>query len=460
MMKTDHEQLHERVGELMRETAVPGACVGVLQNGETHVAGFGVTNVNHPLDVTADTLFQIGSISKTYTATLLLRLVELGKLDLDAPLLTYLPDFRVGDETVAGRVRVRDLLTHTAGWVGDHFVDTGSGGDANRNYATSMAGLPQLAPPGTHFSYNNASFSLAGHLIETVAEMSFEAAMQRYLFDPLGLTHSYFYAGDVMTHRFAVGHRVTANGAEVQRPWPLPRAVHPAGAICCSVGDLLRYAQFHLNDGALAATTTDVPTTDHQQLMSADIVRQMRTAQFAVGDMMEAIGLAWFLDRVDGVVMASHGGATVGQLSLLLLVPERQFALAIVTNADYGRVLTKELSGWMLGHYLGLHGAEPVPVEVPEEELRGLVGVYKRPFQDVELRWENGRLSLAVTFKQPFPTPDTPLPPPLPPAPLTPIAPDRFLVLEGPMKHQLASILRQPDGTIGWLRYGGRIHRK
>lgn len=435
----------------MRETAVPGVCVGVLQNGQTHVAGFGVTNVNHPLDVTPDTLFQIGSITKTYTATLLQQLVAMGKLVLDAPLLTYLPDFRVGDETVAGRVRVRDLLTHTAGWVGDHFIDTGSGGDANRNYAASMAGLPQLAPPGTHFSYNNASFSLAGHLIETVAEMSFEAAMQRYLFDPLGLTHSYFYAGDVMTHRFAVGHRVTANGAEVQRPWPLPRAVHPAGAICCSVGDLLRYGQFHLSDGM---------TADGVQLLPAEVIRQMRTAQFAVGDMTEAIGLAWFLDRVGGVVTASHGGATVGQLSLLLLVPERQFALAIVTNADYGRVLTKELSGWMLGHYLGLHGAEPVPVEVPEEELRGLVGVYKRPFQDVELRWENGRLSLAVTFKQPFPTPDTPLPPPLPPAPLTPIAPDRFLVLEGPMKHQLASILRQPDGTIGWLRYGGRIHRK
>lgn len=445
----NHGQLHKKVEQLMGETAVPGLCVGILHNGATHVAGFGVTNVNHPLDVTADTLFQIGSITKTYTATLLLRLVEMGKLNLDAPLLAYLPDFRVGDETVAGKVRVRDLLTHTAGWVGDHFIDTGSGGDANRNYAASMAGLPQLAPPGTHFSYNNASFSLAGHLIETITDMSYEAAMQAYIFDPLGLGHSYFYAGDVMTHRFAVGHRVRENGAEVQTPWPLPRAVHAAGAICCSVGDLLRYAQFHLNNGV---------ATDGTQLIAADAVRQMRAAQFAVGDMMEAIGLAWFLDSVDGVQTASHGGATVGQLSLLLLVPERQFALAIVTNADYGRVLTKELSGWMLGHYLGLHAAAPEPIELPEEDLKGLVGVYKRPFQDIELGWENGRLSLAVTFKQPFPTADTPLPPPLPPAPLTPIAPDRFVVLEGPMKHQLASIIRQPDGSVGWLRYGGRIH--
>lgn len=451
MMMSSHEALRERVEQLMAETAVPGVVVGILHKGETHIASFGVTNVEHPLPVTADTLFQIGSITKTFTATLLMRLVERGLLDLDAPIRTYLPDFRVADETAVSQVSARDLISHMAGWVGDHFIDTGAGPDANARYAATMAELPQLAPPRTLFSYNNASFSLAGHLIETLTGKTYEAAMQDEIFEPLGLDHSYFYAGDVMTHRFAVGHRVTSQGAEVARPWPLPRAVHAAGAICCSAGNLLRYAQFHLDNGQ---------THDGMQLIHQDVVQQMRAPQVAVGDMMEAIGLSWFLDRVDGVRTASHGGATVGQLSQLTLVPEHQFAFSIMTNADYGRVLNKELSGWILHHYLDLAVPNPQPIQPEAETLADVVGVYKRPFQDLDLTLENGRLQLAVTFKQSFPNPDTPVPPPLPPAPLEMLAPDRLRVLSGPMKHQLVSVIREDDNQIGWIRYGGRIHRR
>lgn len=446
-----HQDLQEKVEQLMAETAVPGLVVGILEQGQNHVASFGTTNVDHPLAVTADTLFQIGSITKTFTATLIMRLVERGLLDLDAPLTTYLPDFRVRDETAVSRVTTRHLLTHMAGWVGDHFIDTGAGGNANATYAASMGDLPQLAPVGTLFSYNNSSFSLAGHLIETLTGQSYEEAMRDEIFVPLGLEQSHFYAGDVMTHRFAVGHRVTPEGAEVARPWPLPRAVHAAGAICCSAGDLLRYAQFHLQNGV---------THDGIQHLPKTAVSQMREPQAAVGDMMEAIGISWFLDSVAGVRTASHGGATVGQLSQLTLVPEHDFAFCIMTNADYGRVLNKELGSWILAHYLGLQGEEVVPQVAELAELEAVVGRYKRPFQDLDLTIENGLLHLGVTFKQSFPNPDTPVLPPLPPAPLEMLAPDCFRIVEGPMKHQLVSVIRQDDGAIGWIRYGGRIHRK
>ncbi|MEM7114820.1 MAG: serine hydrolase domain-containing protein [Chloroflexota bacterium] len=445
------QELNEKVVSLMEETAVPGVVVGILNQGQTHIASFGVTNIDHPLPVTADTLFQIGSITKTFTATLMMRLVEQGLLDLDAPLTTYLPDFRVQDETAVSQITPRHLVSHIAGWVGDHFVDTGSGANANQLYAATMAGLPQLAPVGKLFSYNNASFSLAGHLIETLMGQSYEAAMQAELFDPLDMDHAYFYAGDVMTHRFAVGHRVTPDGPVVQGPWPLPRAVHAAGAICCSAGNLLRYAAFHLNNGKAESG---------QQLLAAEAVEQMRTPQRPVGDMMEAIGLSWFLDRVDGVWTASHGGATVGQLSQLVLVPERNFAFSIMTNADYGRVFNKELSGWILAHYLGLESEKVEPMATSAEMLAEIVGRYERPFQDLDLTVENGRLHLAVTFKQSFPNPDTPVPPPLPPMPLELISPNCFRVLDGPMKHQLVSIIHDDDGVIGWIRYGGRIHRR
>src|SRR5262245_56144915 len=87
-----------QVVEAMERLHVPGVVVGVLQEGREQIAGFGVTSIEHPLPVTADTLFQIGSITKTFTGTLVMRLVEQGKLDLDAPLLRYLPDLRMADE--------------------------------------------------------------------------------------------------------------------------------------------------------------------------------------------------------------------------------------------------------------------------------------------------------------------------------------------------------------------------
>ena len=102
----------------MEITKVPGLAVGVLHQGEVTAAGFGVTNVDHPLPVTADTLFQAGSISKTFTATLALRLVEMGKLDLNLPVRHYLPDFNVQAEEVATKATLRHLFTHMTGWRG------------------------------------------------------------------------------------------------------------------------------------------------------------------------------------------------------------------------------------------------------------------------------------------------------------------------------------------------------
>src|SRR5687768_12400291 len=108
----------------MERLHVPGVAVGVQHEGKEHTAGFGVTNVDHPVPVDADTLFQIGSTTKTVTGTVAMQLVESGMLDLDAPVRTYLPDLRLSNEAVAGAVTMRHLFTHTAGWVGDYFEDT------------------------------------------------------------------------------------------------------------------------------------------------------------------------------------------------------------------------------------------------------------------------------------------------------------------------------------------------
>jgi CubicO group peptidase (beta-lactamase class C family) len=253
-MNDDPETTWERLGEFVTQTMerknVPGVSVGILHRGEAATAGFGVTSVAHPLVVTDETLFQIGSITKTFTGTAIMRLVETDKLDLDATVRTYLPDFRVADEAASAQATVRHLLTHMGGWVGDLFHDTGAGNDALASYVAAMADLEQLAPIGTVWSYNNAAFCLAGRIIEVVMEQSYREALKALVLEPLKLRNSYLNPVDVMTHRFAVGHNVGEDGPQIAHPWPIPRASNPAGGIACDVRDLLRYARFHLGDGA------------------------------------------------------------------------------------------------------------------------------------------------------------------------------------------------------------------
>ena len=116
---TSANALQDKVTELATELEVTGVSAGALVDGEEHYAFHGVTSVDNPLPVDENTLFQFGSTGKTYTATAMLRLVEQGKVDLDAPVRTYLPDFKLRDEDVASKVTVLQLFNHTAGWEGD-----------------------------------------------------------------------------------------------------------------------------------------------------------------------------------------------------------------------------------------------------------------------------------------------------------------------------------------------------
>jgi CubicO group peptidase (beta-lactamase class C family) len=112
------EQLSALITQKMSEYSVPGVAFGIVKAGRATVRGFGVTNVDEPLPITPDTIFPVASISKTVTATAIMRLVEQGKLDLEAPVQRYLPGFRVQDERASREVAIWHLLTHTPGWEG------------------------------------------------------------------------------------------------------------------------------------------------------------------------------------------------------------------------------------------------------------------------------------------------------------------------------------------------------
>jgi len=443
------KQLDETVAKAMEKHKVPGAVVGILREEEAYVSGFGVTNVDHPLEVTEDTLFQIGSITKTFTATAIVRLAAQGKLNLDAPIRAYLPDFQVRDADASARVTLRHVLTHTAGWVGDFFLDTGAGDDALSDFVTAMADLEQLAPLGLHYSYNNTGFNLAGHILATIMGTSFVDALKELVLSPLDLERVFFDPGDVMTYRFAVGHRVDEGTPAVARPWPLPRAAYPAGGIVCDVPTLLQYARFHLGDGT---------TGDGTRILPQEALRRMRSSQAPIhGD--RSIGLGWHLEDVQGLRLVDHGGGTTGQVSTLVLIPDRDVAFAMVTNADKGGNAIEDVRDWLLKEEFGVEPEEPQPIEAEEAELRPFVGRYVRPFAEIELGLLAGKLVGQLVYHQGFPDKDDPPPPDPPPASLAVCDEDRLLGLDGPFKGATVEVIRRADGSIGWLRMG-RLYKR
>lgn len=445
----DFQQLANVVLAGMKRLQVPGVAVGVLHNGREWMAGFGLTNVEQPLQVTADTLFQIGSTTKTFTGTVIMRLMEMGKLNLDKPVRYYVPDWRLGDKTAEAQTTTRHLLTHMGGWAGDYFDDTGDGDDALARYVLKMAALPQMTPPGTLWSYNNAGFGLAGRVIELVTGQTYEAALRELLLEPLGLERSFIFSKDVMTYRFAVGHEVTADGPVVEREWALARASHAVGGIIASVRDQLRYARFHLGDGR---------TADGRQLLRPETMRLMQSAQVKA-NLDRQMGLSWILNEIAAVQLVLHGGATNGQLSAFILVPSRQFAITVLTNADRGAALNEEVTAWALKHYLGLVAPQPAQLTLAAKELEPYLGAYDAQLDRLELYVADGQLLVRMIPKGGFPHQDSPPGQTPPPSRAVFYAADRIMALDAPLEHLRAEFLRGEDGRIAWLRTS-RLHKR
>ena len=447
------EVCQSALGEMER-LKVPGVAIGVVDGEAEHAAGLGVTSVEHPLPVTPDTLFQIGSTTKTVTGTAAMRLVEQGRLDLDAPVRAYLPALRLADADVAARVTLRHLFAHTAGWVGDYFDDLGNGDDALARIVERMADLPQLTPLGAVYSYNNAGFYLAGRVIEAVTGQTYEAAAKQLVLDPLGMAMSFFFPGDVMTHRFAVGHENPFEAGQpnpkVARPWPLARTAHPAGGIASTVKDQLRYARFHMGDGT---------AQDGTRVLRAESLALMQAPYAAAAD-GDQVGVTWFIHDVDGARIVRHGGATNGQLSAFAMVPARRFAITVLTNAQRGGELHQAIVKLALKLFLGVEERDPPPIELPEERLREYAGRYDSALQGCELTIRGGELICQIVPKGGFPTRDTPARPAPPPVRAAPCAGERFVALDEPYKGVRGEFLRDADGRVAWLRIGGRVHRR
>ena len=432
-MDTAHWQ--SRLDLLAREYGVPGAALGVVRLGagtgeERLEVATGTLHLGTGVPATPDSLFQVGSVTKVWTTTLVMLLVEDGLLDLDAPVGEQVPGFAVADAGATAAITLRQLLCHTSGFDGDTFADTGRGDDCLARFVGLLGDNRQLFAPGSAWSYNNAAFVVAGRLAEVAAGTSWDAALRDRVVAPLGLRRTATLPEEVLLHRAAVGH-VEDGGRTVPAPvWMLPRSCGPAGLVCSTVGDQLAFAATHLRSGVCP---------DGSRLLSADsaaamAAEQVRRVDVTDNDDASSWGLGWARGAWDGTPVLGHDGNTIGQSAFLRLLPEHGIATVLLTNGGEAGALHRALIGELLADLAGVAVPAPVaPRSEPEEPTVAMVGTWAQASARLDVRREGDGLVLRHTDTSPFAGVDGPA---VWEAPVLPHADDVALV-------------RQPHAT-GW----------
>ncbi|MFL1375981.1 MULTISPECIES: serine hydrolase domain-containing protein [unclassified Nocardiopsis] len=366
----DPDHWAARLAALAERHGVPGAQLGICRLGpggaeETVAVAHGVLDIATGHPVGPRSAFQIGSISKVWTATAVLGLAEEGLLALDTPVAEVLPELVPSADATTAEVTVRHLLVHTSGIDGDLFTDTGRGDDAIERYVAPLADAVRVHPLGATFSYCNSGFVLLGRIIERLTGRVWDEAMRERLFAPLGLERTGTLPEHALLHDPAVGHVEGLPDPVRTVQWGLPRAMGPAGGITADVGDVLRLAALHLRGGT---------TADGVRLLSRDTVRAMAQEQVRLPDphtLGDSWGLGWIRYDWDGHRAIGHDGNTIGQSAFLRLLPGAGLAVALLTNGGRTRDLYQDLYREVFDALAGVRVPDPLeppadPPQVPD----------------------------------------------------------------------------------------------
>ncbi|GAA1757661.1 serine hydrolase [Nocardioides hankookensis] len=426
--RVDRAHWQRRLEVLAKKHHVPGAQLGILDGGldggEVVDVAYGVLNHRTGQPATVDSVFQIGSISKVWTATVVMQLVDEGLIALDTPVVEVIPELQLSDPDVTKQLTIWHLLTHTSGIDGDVFTDTGRGDDALEKYTELLADVAQNHPLGATWSYCNSGWSLLGRVIEKLTDQTWDQAMRDRLYTPLGLTHTMTLPEEAILHAAAVGH-VDADGEQVPTPvWDLPRSVGPAGLIKSTVRDVLAFARLHLSDG-LAADGTRVLSAESTALMTthqADL-----PDKFILGD---SWGLGWIRFGWDDQRLIGHDGNTLGQAGFLRILDAEDghdVAVALLANGGHTRDLYEELYREIFAEVAGIEMAHPFtpPAEPVEVDVTPYVGTYARSSVKMEVFVGDDGPTLRTTVLGPL---AEMVPDPVDEYPLVPVGPALFAV--------------------------------
>ncbi|MDX1993964.1 MAG: serine hydrolase domain-containing protein [bacterium] len=308
------------VAEMMELYDVPGVGLAIVDDGEiAYTAGYGVRSVETNEPVTPETVFSIGSVTKSFTALAIAQQVDAGTLDLDTPIVEYVPDLAYTDPRFE-QITLRHLLSHTSGLPVDDIVWASGLIETRDALVEDLAMRELVTDPGTTFAYNNGGYALAGYVLEQVTGQSWEEYIETSIFAPLEMTTAVVTPEDYEAiDNHAVPHVLDIR--EGNQPVELLQGmalVAPAGAVFASAEEMAHYAILQLGDG----------TYNGEQVVSPELLDEMHTP------IKDGYGLGWIERSYEDVEIVWHNGASDGFYSGLSLVPAEDLGIVILTNDD------------------------------------------------------------------------------------------------------------------------------
>lgn len=389
------DNLSAYTDELRQQYHFPGISIAVISKGDLYTAASGVLNTETGVEATTDSVFQIGSITKVFTTTLIMQLVDEGRICLEGPVIDYLPDFKVGCDYATHHVTIRQLLSHTSGLEGDLFAaDKPSGGNQLARYIDRCELLPQSHPPGEGFAYSNSAFCIAGRLVEVVTGKTWHRLIQEKIVEPLGITHAVITGTESSRYRVARGHLPAkgANGWELAHDG-FPRGMDPVGSsLAMTATDVVRFAKAHLYSSR-GVTTDWLSQSIAQAMQKLEVSLPSFESSFITG-----WGLGWGRFDSGDVKVFGHDGSTVGQCAMLRIVPEHDLIFACLINSDVFMTAMPKLFRDVM---LGLVGVDYVEAEPAETDLHldNYCSYYKSMGQEYEIYRDAGHLKCRVLIK-------------------------------------------------------------
>ena len=324
---TIEEKLVPIIEGVIDSYGLAGLAIGIVRGSEVvFTRGFGKRSVDTGEPVTAHSLFHMTSVSKPFVATAIMQLREGGRVDLDAPVTAYLPYFELkGGET--GQITIRHLLSHTGGvpdtedylWHEPEYDD-----GALERYVRSLAGEEMLDAPGKRFAYSNPAFEVLGDVIAKVSGQPFESYVKGHILDPLGMRNSTFLRREVSTDLATTPH-FGAPLVVLPNVYPYNRAHAPSSTLHSSAADMCEWALANLAHGAL----------NGRQILSEDSHETLWRPIIETGEETwgEVSCLGWYLGTYRGRPVVHHSGADPGYFADLVLLPEMQLGVVVMSNA-------------------------------------------------------------------------------------------------------------------------------
>jgi len=380
--------LNERIPAFCDANLVPGYLAGVYRGGELEIVAHGTANVTSGAPMRPETGFLFGSITKVMTTTLVLQQVSLGTLDLDRPVVEYLPSFRLTSPGAAEKILVRHLLSHDSGIDADLYFPDASGPEALEVYLDGLGRqCGSLFEPGEYVSYSNGGMIVAGRLLEAVTGVRYHDLLRRDVYGPLGMTGASVSAKEAILRSVAIGHfpSFESGTARPTSLFMLPDTWGPAGATPIgTIQDLIALGRMHLDGGGSG-------------VLSAEMIGRMHSVAHDMGVAnVPPVGLGLLLIPFGDTTVLSMSGASPGGVAVLAVVPSLDLVFAAFGNAPQSLALHDELLLWLI--------REQVPVSFPrlepiKTELRRYAGTYRSQQLRVDVRVVDGGLEEQVTYE-------------------------------------------------------------